>query len=153
MMNKVTPAVIQTIIAPALTALGYELWGCEVHPHGHRTMLRVYIDSEQGITVADCIRATRQMNAVLNVEHALADQYELEVSSPGLDRPLFTPDQYQRFVGRQVRIRLHVPQQERRQYVGILQGIEAGQITLIIEGTAVILSLANVEKANLVPNG
>jgi ribosome maturation factor RimP len=152
MMNRVTPEALQAIIAPALTALGYELWGCELHPHGHRSVLRVYIDSERGITVADCVRATRQINAVLNVESVLADQYELEVSSPGFERPLFTPAHYQRFMGQKVRIRLHNPQQEQRQYIGILQSIEAGQITLMTEGMAVILSLENVEKANLMPN-
>jgi ribosome maturation factor RimP len=153
MMNRMTPTALQAIIGPAVNALGYELWGCELHPHGYRSILRVYIDNERGVTVADCIRASRQINAVLDVEHAMAGHYELEVSSPGLDRPLFTLEQYERFIGQQVRIRLRIPQQERRQYVGILQAVEAGQITLIVEGTAVVLLLENVEKANLVPNG
>jgi ribosome maturation factor RimP len=153
MMNRVTPTALQAIIAPAVNALGYELWGCERQPQGQHSILRVYIESEQGVTVADCIRATRQINAVLNVETTLANQYTLEVSSPGLDRPLFTPEQYQRYIGQKVRVRLHVAQQERRNYAGILQSIEAGQITLMVDDTAVILLLENVEKANLMPNG
>jgi ribosome maturation factor RimP len=153
MSNKMTLAALQAIIAPSIMALGYELWGCELHSRGYRSLLRIYIDSAQGVTVADCTRASRQINALLNVEQGAGGNYELEVSSPGLDRPLFTPAQYQRFIGQPVQLRLHVPQEGRRHYAGVLQAVEAGQITLAIEGTIVVLSLENVEKANLALNG
>lgn len=139
---------LQTIIAPAVEALGYELLGC-VFRNG---LLRVYIDKPEGIKVEDCEAASHQISGVLAVADPIHGSYTLEVSSPGMDRPLFTLEHYQRFTGHQVRLRLRVPLPERKNLIGIIQAIEENQILLLVEGQVFKVPFDNIERANLVPN-
>lgn len=142
---------LQALIAPAISALGYELLGCMYFLQGHEALLRVYIDSEQGITVDDCQQASRQISAVLDVEDPITGEYTLEVSSPGLDRPLFTREHYQRFIGRSVRIHLRAPHNGRRNFKGIMTAVVDDTVVVCVDEKEFTLSILDVEKANLVP--
>ena len=101
--------ILQEILEAAVTTLGFELVGVDYIAQGHRSVVRVYIDSEVGVTVDDCARVSRQVSAILDVEEPIRSEYTLEVSSPGIERPLFTLAHYQRFIGRAVDIRLRFP--------------------------------------------
>lgn len=142
---------LNAIIAPTVTALGYELVGFELTSGGRGSLIRIYIDNPSGVTVSDCERVSRQVSAVLDVEDPIPGGYDLEVSSPGLDRPLFTLDHYRRFIGKRVKIRLRKPQNDRRNYTGILTAVE--QEFVIVEGDGQIwkLPFVDIEKGNLAP--
>ncbi len=113
--------------------------------------MRVFIDSPQGVTVEDCTAVSRQISAILDVENPIHGQYDLEVSSPGLDRPLVTPAHYQRFLGKRARIKLRQPLDGRRNFAGELLAIEDDTVTIMVDGETFALVLSNIEKANLVP--
>ena len=143
---------LHDIIEPAITALGYELVGVEHLAQGRHSLLRIYIDSPNGITVDDCATVSHQVSAVLDVEDPIHGHYTLEVSSPGLDRPLFTADQYRRFIGNEIQVRLRAPLQGRRKFKGVLLGIgEDDVVVLEVEGSEFRLPLDEIEKAHLVP--
>ncbi len=143
---------MQSILASAVEAAGYELVGSELHRQGRYSVLRVYIDKEGGVTADDCAKASRQIGAVLDVENPITSAYSLEVSSPGLDRPLYTREQYQRFVGQVIKLRLRVPQNAQRQFSGILLEVVGDEINLHTEQGVKLFALSDIEKANLVPN-
>lgn len=141
---------IQAIIEPAVTTLGYELVGIEYLPQGRHSLLRVYIDHEDGIDVDDCAEVSYQVSAVLDVEDPIHGEYTLEVSSPGLERPLFTAEHYARFVGNLAELRLRAPQDGRRKFKGRLLSVADGQVVMEVDGTEVQISLENIEKGHLV---
>jgi ribosome maturation factor RimP len=143
-------AQLQAIIEPAVTALGYELVGVEYLSQGKHSVLRVYIDQEQGISVEDCAEVSRQVSAVLDVEDPIKGEYTLEVSSPGLDRPLFTLEQYQRYSGSLAEIRLRSPLEGRRKFKGRMHGVRDEQVVIDVDGVEYLLALDNIEKANLI---
>lgn len=139
------------MITPAVEALGYELWGVEFQSHGRPPLLRVFIDSENGITVEDCAAASRQISAVLDVEDPISSEYTLEVSSPGMDRPLFTLGQYGRYVGEWLKVKLRVPFEGRRNFRGVLTGVESDEIVLAADGHEYLLPIELVERAHVIP--
>ncbi len=140
------------LIEPVVTALGYELVAIE-HRRGTRSsLLRVYIDSTEGIGVDDCSRVSHQLSGVLDVEEPIAGQYTLEVSSPGLDRLLAKPQDYQRFAGQMVKVRLHGLLDGRRKLVGVLKGMEQDQVIIEEEGKEWRLALHDIEQTRLVPD-
>lgn len=138
------------MILPTVEALGYELWGCVYLTQGRRKILRIYIDCEQGIKLADCERVSRQISAVFDVESSLA-RYSLEVSSPGLDRPLFTEDQFQRFVGHSVSIHTRVPISNQRKFKGLLKEASEEGVVVDREGETLVLTWDNIMRANVLP--
>lgn len=142
---------LRNIVRPAVEALGYELVGIEHHRQPGNALLRIYIDREGGITVDDCQRASEQVSAALDVEDPIQGHYTLEMSSPGLDRPLFDAEHYARFAGSRVRIRLGMPLDGRRNFTGTLRGIEGRTVVLEVDKQEVRLSLDNIEQARLVP--
>jgi len=139
------------ILNPAVAALGYELVGAEYLAQGKNSVLRVYIDSEEGVSVEDCARASHQISGVLDIEDPIKGEYVLEVSSPGLDRPLFNLAQFERFAGRRVRLLLGVPHDGRRKMTGGLCGVRDGKVVLEMEGEEILLAPEEIEKARLVP--
>ncbi len=141
---------LQTLIEPSIAALGYELVGIEYFPGGKGALLRVYIDSPDGVTVEDCERVSHQVSGVLEVEDPIRHGYTLEISSPGVERPLFTPAHFQRFAGEKIRVRLTVPVDGRRNVIGILKGIEHGQVVVLEEGVEFRLPLEAIGRAQLV---
>ncbi len=140
---------MRQMIEPAVTALGFELVGVEYS--GSNGMLRVYIDHKDGITVDDCQAVSHQVSGVLDVEDPIPGQYSLEISSPGLDRPLFTANDYLRFAGSNVKIRLHGMLEGRRNFTGLLKGLENDQIILEVDGEEKWLPLDQVDRARLIP--
>ena len=144
-------ARLQELIEPVVTALGYELVGVVYVPQGRHSLLRIYIDSASGIALEDCERVSHQVSGVLDVEDPVTGQYQLEVSSPGLDRPLFSVEHFVRFTGRRAKLRLHTPQNGRRNFTGVLAGVRDGQIVIVDDGTEFALPFDNIDKAQLVP--
>jgi ribosome maturation factor RimP len=128
-------------------ALGYELVHAEVLSG---KLLRVFIDKPHGVSVDDCARASRHLMRVLTVENV--DFERLEVSSPGLDRPLTKQEDFIRFAGEKARLRLRVPVEGRRQIVGVLRGLRDGAVDIEAEGNRFAVPFDNLERARLVPN-
>lgn len=145
-------AVLNKIIGSAVSMLGFEFVGCEWHPMGRRGLIRVYIDTPAGATIDDCERASRQISAVMDVEDPISSGYTLEVSTPGLNRPLFTVAHYQKFLGNKVRLRLRFMQEGRRNFEGELLTANESEVTLQGEnGEKWVFPFDAIEKANLVP--
>jgi len=140
---------LQDRLASVVNAMGYEFVGCELHRQGRGSVLRVYIDSEKGITVDDCSKVSYQVSAMLDVEDPIQGQYTLEISSPGIDRPLFEIAHYRKFLGNRVKIRLHNPIEGRRNFVGMLLRVEDSDIHLSVDDEEVIVPFASIEKAKL----
>ncbi len=150
-MHKAPPQ-LTSIVRRAVEALGYELVGVESLSRakaGH--LLRVYIDSEQGVGLDDCERVSHQVSGVLDVEDPISGEYALEVSSPGLDRPLFELAHFERFVGRLARVKLHAAQDGRSNYKGVIQAVSDGDVVMQVEGQPVRLPFAQIASARLVP--
>lgn len=115
-------------------------------------MLRLYIDSTAGISLDDCERVSREVAAVLDVEDPIAQAYRLEVSSPGVDRPLVKPEHYQRFCGERIQVQMLNPVGGRRKFRGVLLSCMDGELAVQVDSDTVKLLLADVEKARLVPH-
>jgi ribosome maturation factor RimP len=140
------------LLEPTVSALGYELLGVEYLGQGIHSRLRVFIDSPNGIGLEDCETVSHQVSGVLDVDDPIRGQYSLEVSSPGLDRPLFRPEHFARFVGHRVKLRLHQPRNGQRNFHGRIASVENGQIYISMDdGDQLALSMEEIEKANLVP--
>ena len=149
---KQDPLQIGALLEPAVEALGYQLVGVEYRSGGPGgALLRVYIDSERGITVEDCERVSYQVSGLLDVNDPIAGHYTLEVSSPGLDRLLFRREDYERFAGSLVKLRMAVPREGRRKYQGRLLRLEGGNVVVDQDGEEVALALDQIEQARLVP--
>lgn len=132
-------------------ALGYELVGLEFVRAGAHSTLRLYIDHENGITVDDCADVSRQVSAVLDVEDPISVVYNLEVSSPGLERPLFKAAHYEQFIGHEVSIVLKMAMNNRRKWKGVIDSIEGETVTVSVDGQPEHFALSNIAKANLIP--
>jgi len=142
---------LHDLLQPSVEALGCELWGLEFQSQGRRSLLRVFIETERGVSIDDCERVSRQVSSVLDVEDPIAGEYTLEVSSPGADRLLFTLDQYRRFIGDVVSVRLRVPFEGRRNFKGRLKAIEGQDVVVEIDAEEFLLPIDAIEKANIVP--
>ncbi len=141
---------LQEMLQGAVEDLGCELWGIECQRAGRFMTVRLFIDKEGGVTVDDCADVSRQVSAILDVEDPIADKYNLEVSSPGLDRPLFTLPQFKRYIGQDIAVHLRIPVMERRKWQGKLGRIENDMVTLIVDGQEQVLVFGNIQKANVV---
>ncbi len=139
------------MILPTVESLGYELWGCVYLTQGRRTTLRIYIDSKQGITLTDCARVSRQISAVFDVENPSLARYSLEVSSPGLNRPLFTADQFQRFIGCNVSIQTNTPVGNQRKFKVRLKATNKEGVVSDQDGEELVLTWDNIMRANVLP--
>jgi ribosome maturation factor RimP len=143
--------VIADLIRPAVQALGVELWGIEHVVQGRYSILRVYIDKpEDGVTIDDCERVSRQISGIFDVEDPIAGEYSLEVSSPGMDRPLFELSQFERYVGHVAAVRLRSPLEGRRKFKGVIQKVEADSVRLLVDDKEVQFPSSAIDKANLV---
>lgn len=141
---------LQEMLQGAVEDLDCELWGIECQRAGRFMTVRLFIDKEGGVGVDDCADVSRQVSAILDVEDPIADKYNLEVSSPGLDRPLFTLEQFQRYVGEDIAVHLRIPVLDRRKWQGKLEKIENDMLTLIVDGQEQILIFGNIQKANVI---
>jgi len=140
---------LASLIEPVVSGLGYELIGVEFD--AHRRVLRVYIDNEAGITLDDCSKVSYQLSGVLDVEDPIPGRYQLEISSPGLDRPLSKLEHFERFKGNLARLQLVRPIDGRRKFKASLAGVE-GDCVLIQEGGETLrIPFESIEKARLAP--
>lgn len=142
---------LRELLQGSVEDLDCELWGIECQRAGRFLTVRLYIDKEGGVTVDDCADVSRQVSAVLDVEDPIADKYNLEVSSPGLDRPLFTLAQFERYIGQDILVHLRIPMLDRRKWQGKLEKIENDMLTIIVDGQAQVLVFGNIQKANVIP--
>lgn len=133
-------------LEPVLAGLGYELVALE---RAGRGLMRIFIDKPDGITIEDCVAVSNHLSHLFTVENIEYDR--LEVSSPGLDRPLVKPQDYTRFTGETVTLKLRVPLENRRKLVGRLLGLEDDSVKLSVDGTDVSVDLRNVDSARLKP--
>jgi ribosome maturation factor RimP len=136
---------------PVIEAMGYELVGVEFHPSGANALLRIYIDKASGVGVADCQRVSVQVSGLLDVEDPIPGHYTLEVSSPGLDRPLFDADHFARFAGHRARIHLVEPLGGRRKLTGLLKGMGDDDVIVEVDGEDLRVPLERIGKARLIP--
>ena len=133
-----------------MTALEFELWGVEYHQSGKRSMVRVYIESSNGITVDDCAQVSHQVSGVLDVEDPISGEYTLEVSSPGVDRPLFRIEHYTQNIGQTVNLRLFAPFEGRRKFKGVITGVENDEVMMVVDGYEYAFPIEGIEKAQVV---
>jgi ribosome maturation factor RimP len=149
-MKKLDP-VLQNRLRTLIESMGCELFGHESLSLGRRMLLRIYIDRPGGVTVDDCARVSRQVSAMFDVENPIEGGYVLEVSSPGIDKPLFELAQYMPVIGKTVKLKLSTPYLERRQYKGLLVSATEEAVRLLLEGgVEVSIPFSTVEKANVV---
>lgn len=139
------------LLEPVVTALGYEMLGVEYFKQKDRSMLRLYVDHADGITIEDCTRVNHQVIGVLDVHDPIKEKYNLEISSPGLDRPLFTLEQFQRFLGQEVKIKLREKVDERRKITGVIKEIEETAVLISEAGVEYLISADVIDSAHLVP--
>jgi ribosome maturation factor RimP len=140
------------LLQPLVTNLGYEFVGLEYSGNPKSQALVLYIDKPGGIAVEDCELTSREVAALLDVEDPIPGHYVLEVSSPGLDRPLFTARQFEQFTGELVQITLFAPQDGRRKFKGRILGAQDEQVHIEQDGVEVTLKHGNIAKARLVPD-
>jgi ribosome maturation factor RimP len=140
------------LLEPVVERAGYELVELEFSPASRRALLRVYIDRTDGeaVTVDDCAAASRAMEQVLDVADPIGREYELEVSSPGFDRPLRTPEHFARFVGSEARIEVQRPVEGRKRFRGRLVSADAEAVVVEVDGREWRLPMADMGKARLV---
>lgn len=139
---------LHTLLERSVTQLGYELVDVEISNRGK--LIRLFIDKPEGINIDDCVLVSNQLSNVLAVEHDI-DYDRLEVSSPGLDRVLKKEADFVRFTGQRAQIKLRVPLEGRKNFIGVLRGLEQGELTLEVEGVEQKIALSNIDKARLSP--
>ncbi len=141
------------LVAPAIADMGLECLGVEYSPSYGNSLVRVYIDAVQrAVTVDDCEAVSRQVSALLDVNDPIQGRYTLEVSSPGLDRPLYTPQQFARFIGQSAKLELHLPLNGRRRFQGPIRAVQGETVVIEQDGVALDIAHANVHRARLVPD-
>ncbi|KAA0446048.1 MAG: ribosome maturation factor RimP [Candidatus Thioglobus sp.] len=146
---------IENLIRPVIEDMDYELLGIEYVASGKHSVLRIYIDSDKGIGVDDCERVSRQLSSILDVEEPITMAYNLEVSSPGVERPLFHLQHYRRFLGNEIKLRLLRPVDGQRKYSGTIGSVseQDNSIELMSATGKHRLPIDLIDKANLIYDG
>lgn len=143
---------IESLLKPTIETMGFDFWGCEYLPAGKHSTLRIYIDkSEVGVTVDDCGKVSRQVSAIMDVEDPISNAYMLEVSSPGMDRPLFKPAQYSAYKGEVVQVRTATSVMGRKRFKGEMTTVSENGIVVEVDGELYEISFNQIDKANVVP--
>ena len=145
-------AKLNELLQPLVEQLGYEFVGLRYMNNPGQSVLRIYIDQPEGVGLEDCEVVSREVAALLDVEDPISGHYTLEISSPGLDRPLFTPAQYERFLGEQVQVSLFAPEQGRRKFKGRIAAVDENTVSVEMDGAEWALNFGNIAKARLVPD-
>ena len=144
-------AQLTQLLQPTVEAMGYVLWGIELISPGKRCMLRLYIEADAGISVDDCAAVSHQVSGVLDVEDPISSGYTLEVSSPGVDRLLFSPEHYSPYVGEMIDVRLRLPVEGRRRFKGILLAANNEAVVVVVDDQEFELPLRSVDRARVFP--
>ena len=142
---------VEALLAPTVEALGCEIWGVEYLSQGKHSKLRLYIEREDGVDVDHCAEVSRHVSDLLDVEEFSANAYTLEVSSPGMDRILFKPEQFTAYVGHMVEIRLNFAFEGQKKFTGLLAGLEDESAVIQSGEDEYLLPLDNIQKARVVP--
>ena len=142
--------LVTELIETTIQALGLDLWGVELLQQGKYSLLRIYIEREEGVTIEDCEKVSRQVSALLDVEDPISGEYTLEVSSPGMDRPLFSIGHYSKYVGSEVDLKLRRPIDGRRKFKGQIIKVSGDIVGLLVEGSEYNLEFSDIEKASIV---
>jgi len=149
----VTNEKLNELLTPLVTDLGLEFVGIEFSPSRGSSLLRVFIDApERPVTIDDCERVSREISALMDVNDPIEGHYTLEVSSPGIDRPLFTVEHFTRFIGSEAKLNVALPIDGRHRFQGLIKGVEGDRIHLDQDGKDVHIAHANIVKAKLVPD-
>lgn len=150
-MDKINPA-LKDQLSKLITSMGYELFGCELRTQGRQKLFRIYIDSKKGVTIDDCSAVSHQVSALMDVEEPITGRYALEVSSPGIDRPLLELEHFQKYIGYSIKVKLFSPVSKRKQYKGIIKRVVDTNIHLLVDNSTqeVVLPFSMIEKANLI---
>jgi ribosome maturation factor RimP len=148
---KQAPEHLVNLIEPIVEGLGYECVGIDYNPHPQHGLLRIYIDSENGILVDDCSKVSHQISGVLDVEDPIQGNYQLEISSPGADRPFFKVSQFEKFIGDKVMVNLFKAIEGRRKITGLIKKVEDDVITLQDGDQIFEVPFDAMSKARLVP--
>jgi ribosome maturation factor RimP len=148
---KQAPEHLVDLIEPIVEGLGYECVGIEYNPHPRHGMLRIYIDGPDGILLDDCTKVSHQLSGVLDVEDPIQGEYQLEVSSPGDDRPFFKLSQFQRYIGSTITVSLFSPIDKRKKITGIIQAVEEANVILAEGEQLFTIPFQGMSKARLVP--
>ena len=141
---------LEQLIAPLVSDLGCEFWGCEYIPQGKYSLLRIYIDKVGGVFIDDCEKVSKEISAMLDVEDPIQGNYSLEVSSPGIPRPLFSLDHYSRYLDWQVQLKLRRPVNGSKKITAKILRVDSNRIELEAEGQIVGVQFSDILKANLI---
>jgi ribosome maturation factor RimP len=150
--NVLSVQKLNELLQPLVEDLGFEFIGLEYNPNPKHSVLRIYIDHENGVGIQDCETVSRETAALLDVKDPIRSHYNLEVSSPGLDRPLFTPAHYSEFTGYEVQINMYAPQDGRRKFTGPILSAGESSVNIEQDGSEVTLEYDNIAKAKLIPD-
>ncbi|MCU7797425.1 MAG: ribosome maturation factor RimP [Candidatus Thiodiazotropha sp. (ex Myrtea spinifera)] len=146
------PEKLNSLVRQEVELLGYELVGIEMVSQGKGgILLRIYIDHADGITLDDCVEVSHQVSGVLDVEDPIKENYRLEVSSPGLDRPLFELAHFERYKGSKVRVKTQSKIENRHRFTGVLGGVEENQVLIEEDGTLYRIPIELIDSARVVP--
>jgi len=141
---------LEQSLTPTIESMGFEFWGVEYIPAGRHSTLRLYIEKEGGVTVDDCADVSRQVSAIMDVEDPISGAYNLEVSSPGMDRLLFKPEQFSRFEGDTVQVRTSIAVLGRKRFKGVMLKVLEDSIEVEVDAEIYEIPFDLIEKANLV---
>jgi ribosome maturation factor RimP len=142
---------IHALVVPAVEAAGYELVEVQWKHEQVGWIVRLLIDAPGGVSHKDCERVSREVSVLLDVHDVVPHAYHLEVSSPGLDRPLRTEAHFRQFLGKRAKVKLREGQDGRRNFTGVIVKVEPGRVVLEVDGQEHALVLADLDKASLVP--
>lgn len=145
------PHRLQELLEPVVNDLGYELWHLESVGSGAQAVLRLFIDAPSGVDIDDCETVSREVSAVLDVADDGRSGYQLEVSSPGLDRPLATVEHFQRFLGERAKVNLYAPVSGRRRFRGVIKSVDGQSVDLACGDATYTLLISDMAKARLDP--
>lgn len=149
---KQAPDHLLSLIEPVVEGLGYECVGIEYNSHPKHGFLRIFIDTEQGVGMEDCTKVSHQVSGVLDVEDPITGEYNLEVSSPGTDRPLFKLKQFEQFIGHTVKVNLFKPVDGKRNITGLIEKVEGNDVYLQQNGQVYKVQFQAMSKARLEPD-
>jgi len=141
----------RALIEPIVNSFDYELWGLEYLTQGRYSVLKIFIESEKGVDVDDCARISKQVGSLFDVEDVISSNYTLEVSSPGMDRRLFTIEQFEKYKGAKAKLNLRSAFEGKRKFKGVLSGVENGDVVLRVGDEEFIFPFDDIDRANIVP--
>jgi len=149
-MRQTFEEMLTDVIRPEVENLGHQFWGLSSPPSGKKRVVRIYIDGENGVTIDQCAHVSRQVGLMLEVEDIIPGAFTLEVSSPGLERVFFAPEQMNGYIGKQIDLKLYEPVADRRKFKGELTKVKGDTITLTVDEENMDFDWLAIKKASLV---